>query len=107
MYRKGNNMIATRQMDIRANLKKYFDYAFNGEPVIVSRKENKNVVVISEKEYNDLLKAKRNAEYLAKLDKSREELEQGKTISFSMDELKAMESNDWKPTKKIMDFMGK
>ena len=88
MYRKGNNMIATRQMDIRANLKKYFDYAFNGEPVIVSRKENKNVVVISEKEYNDLLKAKRNAEYLAKLDKSREELEQGKTISFSMDELR-------------------
>ena len=94
-------------MDIRANLKKYFDYAFNGEPVIVSRKENKNVVVISEKEYNDLLKAKRNAEYLAKLDKSRDELEQGKTISFSMDELKAMESDDWKPTKKIMDFMGK
>lgn len=64
-------------------------------------------MVISEKEYNDLLKAKRNAEYLAKLDKSREELEQGKTISFSMDELKAMESDDWKPTKKIMDFMGK
>ena len=47
-------MIATRQMDIRANLKKYFDLAFDGEPIIVSRKQNKNVVVISEKEYNSI-----------------------------------------------------
>lgn len=35
-------MIAAKQMDIRANIKKYFDLAFEGEPVIVSRKENKN-----------------------------------------------------------------
>lgn len=41
--------------------------AFNGEPVIVSRKENKNVVIISEAEYNKLEKAKKNAEYLATL----------------------------------------
>ena len=34
-------MIATKQMDVRANIKKYFDMAFDGEPVIVSRKENK------------------------------------------------------------------
>ena len=91
MYRKGNNMIATRQMDIRANLKKYFDYAFNGEPVIVSRKENKNVVVISEKEYNDLLKAKRNAEYLAMLDKSMEEAAAGGFITKTITELEAYE----------------
>lgn len=52
-------MIATRQMDMRANIKKYFDIAFNGEPVIVSRKENRNVVIISESEYNELAKAKR------------------------------------------------
>ena len=41
-------MIATKQMDVRANIKKYFDMAFDGEPVIVSRKENRNVVIISE-----------------------------------------------------------
>jgi antitoxin YefM len=98
-------MIATKQMDLRANIKKYFDIAFNGEPVIVSRKQNKNVVVISEKEYNDLQRAKRNAEYLAKLNKSQEQLEQGKTISFSMDELKKMEDADWKPTEKVLEFM--
>ena len=42
-------MIATKQMDLRANIKKYFDIAFNGEPVIVSRKENKNVVIIQKR----------------------------------------------------------
>ena len=52
-------MIATKQMDVRANIKKYFDMAFDGEPIIVSRKENKNVVIISETEYNELAKAKK------------------------------------------------
>lgn len=83
-------MIATKQMDLRANIKKYFDLAFNGEPVIVSRKENKNVVVISEAEYNSLQKAKRNAEYLAHLDRSYSQLEQGEVIVKSMDELEHM-----------------
>ena len=100
-------MIATKQMDLRANIKKYFDLAFAGETVIVSRKENKNVVVISETEYNELQKAKRNAEYLTKLDKSMEQLEAGNTISFTMDEMKEMESDDWKPSQKIIDFMEK
>ncbi len=98
-------MIATKQMDVRANIKKYFDLAFNGEPVIVSRKENKNVVIISETEYNELAKAKHNAEYLAKLDKSFKQFEEGKTISFSMDELREMESENWKPTQKVLDWM--
>lgn len=48
-----------------------------------------------------------NIKYLEKLDRSRKELEQGKTISFSMEELKEMEKDDWKPTKKIIDFMKK
>lgn len=84
-------MIATKQMDIRANLKKYFDIAFSGEPVIVSRKENKNVVVISEKEYNELQKAKRNAEYLAMLDKSIAEIESGGFVTKSIEDLEEYE----------------
>ena len=100
-------MIATKQMDLRANIKKYFDLAFNGETIIVSRKENKNVVVISEAEYNELQKAKRNAEYFAMLDESIEQLEHGNTISLTMDEMKALESDEWKPSQKILDFMEK
>lgn len=107
VQQRGGKMTVVKQMDIRANIKKYFDLAFGGEPVIVSRKQNKNVVVISESEYNDLQKAKRNAEYLAELDRSFAQAERGETISFSIDELKAMESNNWKPTTKIMDFMKK
>lgn len=83
-------MIATKQMDIRANIKKYFDLAFNGETIIVSRKQNKNVVVISEAEYNDLQKAKKNAEYLAHLDRSFEQLQKGEVIVKSMEELEKL-----------------
>lgn len=94
-------------MDIRANIKKYFDLAFSGEAVIVPRKQNKNVVIVSESEYNDLQKAKRNKEYLEKLDTSFEQAKNGETISFSLEELRAMESENWTPSKKIMDFLGK
>ncbi|MEZ3485779.1 MAG: type II toxin-antitoxin system Phd/YefM family antitoxin [Lachnospiraceae bacterium] len=84
-------MIAVRQMDIRANIKKYFDMAFGGEPVIVSRKENKNVVIISEAEYNEMAKAKRNAEYLAMVDRRIERLNNGEGIHKTLDELRNME----------------
>ena len=49
-------------------------------------------------------KAKRNAEYLMKIDESVENHEKGDTISFTMEELRAMESEDWKPTEKILEF---
>ena len=87
-------MIATKQMEIRANIKKYFDLAFNGETIVVSRKENKNVVVISEQEYNELQRAKRNAEYLAKLDRSFAQLKKGEVIIKSMEELEHM-ADEW------------
>ena len=41
-------------MDIRANIKKYFDLAYSGDPIIVPRKDNKNIVIISEEEYTRL-----------------------------------------------------
>ena len=100
-------MIATKQVDLRANLKKYFDIAFSGEPVIVSRKQNKNVVVISESEYNELQRAKRNAEYLKRLNESMAQANDGNTITLSLDELQAMESDDLKPSQKMLDFMEK
>lgn len=80
-------MIATEQMDVRENINKYFDMVFDGEPVIVSRKENKNVVIISEAEYNELAKAKKNAEYIAKLNRADEQIRNGHVITKTMDEL--------------------
>ena len=71
-------MIATKPIELSANLKNYLDNAFNGEPVIVSRENNQNVVILSEREYNDLTRAKRNAEYLAKLQRGISALNAGK-----------------------------
>ncbi|MCM1044331.1 MAG: type II toxin-antitoxin system Phd/YefM family antitoxin [Candidatus Gastranaerophilales bacterium] len=100
-------MVAVKSMDVRDHFKEWCNQVINGETLIVSRPKNENVVIVSEKEYNELQKAKRNAEYLAKLDKSQEQLEQGKTISFTMEELKDMEDGNWKPTQKIIEFMEK
>ena len=72
------------------NIKKYFDMTFNGEPVIVPRKENKNVVIVSEKDYKELEKARNNAAYLARLDLADEQIRQGKVVVKTMEELEAM-----------------
>lgn len=85
-------MIAAKQIDVNENIKKYFDIAFEGEPVIVSCKENRNVVIVSENEYNEMAKAKQNAEYLAMLDRRIERLNNGEGIRKTMEELKAMEN---------------
>ena len=48
-----------KQMEIRANIKKYFDLAYSGDVIIVPRIGNKNVVIISEEEYNRIKQADR------------------------------------------------
>lgn len=98
-------MIATKPLDLRSNLKKYMDFAFHGNPVVIARPKNENVVMLSEQEYNELAKAKQNAEYLQRIDHSYEQLAKNQTISFSLEELQEMESDSWKPTQKIEDFM--
>ena len=44
-----------KQAELRSNIKKYFDMAYNGETVLVPRKDNKNVIILSELEYNSLM----------------------------------------------------
>lgn len=80
-------MLIAKQIDVRANIKKYFDIAFNGEQVIIPRKENKNVVIISEKEYKVLEKARRNEEYITKLNYSDSQIKNGRTVMKTIDEL--------------------
>ena len=57
-------MTIVKQMEIRDNIKKYFDIAYSGEPVIVPRKDNKNVVIISEDAFKEYERYKNNIEYL-------------------------------------------
>lgn len=72
-------MLAVNYSTIRNKLKDYCDQATdNHETVIVTRKGEKNVVLMSLEQYNAIMKATRNAEYLAKIDMYIEQLENGK-----------------------------
>lgn len=80
-------MLAVKSMDVRENFKALCDKVFHGETLIISRPKNENIVMMSEKEYNDIMKAKHNAEYLDMLDKSIAEAEKGGIVVKSIDEL--------------------
>ena len=92
-------MLAVKSMDVRDNFKSLCDKVFNGETLIISRPKNENIVMLSEAEYNEMMKAKldefakakRNAEYLAMLDKSMAEAEAGGFVTKSIEELEAYE----------------
>lgn len=89
--KKGDYMLAVKSMDVRENFKSLCDKVFNGETLIISRPKNENVVMMSESEYNEIMKIKRNADYLAMLDKSMAEAEAGGFITKTIAELEAYE----------------
>lgn len=89
-------MLAVQSINVMDNFKEWCDKIIMGETVVISRPQNENIYMINETEYNELQKAKRNTEYLAMLNESQAQLERGETISFSMEELRAMEADDWK-----------
>ena len=80
-------MLAVKSMDVRDNFNKICDKVFTRETLVVSRPKNQNIVMISEAEYNEIMKIKRNAEYLAMLDKSMAEAKAGGFVVKSIDEL--------------------
>ena len=86
-------MLAVNYSTIRNNLKDYCDRVTEEhETVIVTRKDEKNVVIISLDEWNALQKAARNAEYLDMIDRSMEQAKRGKVVVKTMEELEAMEN---------------
>ena len=79
-------MIAINFSTARGRLKDFCDR----ETVIVTRKAEKNVVIISEERFNELEKAERNAAYLGKLERGLEQVRAGFGIVKTMEELEAM-----------------
>ena len=64
-------MLAVNYSTMRNNLNEYCDKATDEhEIVIVTRKGEKIVVLMSLEQYNQLVKAAKNAEYLAMIDRS-------------------------------------
>ncbi|MCI7105600.1 MAG: type II toxin-antitoxin system Phd/YefM family antitoxin [Lachnobacterium sp.] len=84
-------MLAVKSMDVRENFKALCDKVFHGETLVVSRPKNENIVMMSENKYNEIMKAKRNAEYLSMLDKSLEEAEAGGFVTKTMEDLEKYE----------------
>lgn len=81
-------MLAVNYSTIRNKLKEYCDRVTDDrETVIVTRKDEKNVVIISLEEYNTMMKAARNAEYLAMIDRSMEQLASGKGAAHELIEV--------------------
>lgn len=71
-------MVAVNYTSMRNNFKSYCDKATDeGETIVVTRKQDKNVVLLSLDRYNEMEKEIENAQYLEKIDKSFEQLQAG------------------------------
>ena len=87
-------MQAISVSEARQNFKKYCDDVVeNNDVIIVSRNGNgkENMVWIDLAAYNELQRAKENLEYIMKLDESYKQLDQGKVVVKTLEELEAME----------------
>lgn len=85
-------MLAVNYTNFRENMKEYMDKTTNDyETMIVTRKNNKNVVMISEETYNNLMENvyvmgnKSNYDWLME---SKEQLESGKLKEHDLIEVK-------------------
>ena len=79
-----------KQVDVRANMKKYFDMVCTGRAVMVPRKENNNIVILSEREFHEFERTRKIAEYIAALDLSNELYQENQGAVRAMQQLKAM-----------------
>ena len=74
-------MIATNYSEVRNNLKAYCDKATKDyETIIITRKNNENVDLMSEEEYNNLMEnlyIRSNLKYYQRLVESIKEVEKG------------------------------
>jgi antitoxin YefM len=83
-------MVALRTIDIRNDFKRVSEIVNSGEKVLIARPKNQNLVVLSEKDYNELTRIRKNAEYYTKLDEAAERVAQGRVVIKTMEELEEM-----------------
>ena len=84
-------MLAVNYSTIRNNLKDYCDKVTDeNETVIVTRKGEKSVVLLSLEQYNELIRTMKNVDYLRKLDKAFKQVEEGKVVVKTIEELEVI-----------------
>ncbi len=76
--------------DVQGIFKTVIELVKSGEAVKVQAPSDQ-VIVMSEREYNEITKARKNAEYDAKLDRSIQEARNGEIIFKTLEELKGFE----------------
>ncbi len=88
-------MEAVNYSEFRENLKTYLDKSYyNHKPIIITRKEGKNMVLLSMEDYNSmvetnyLLSNEANAEHLFK---SIKQAREGRIVNISVEELEKCE----------------
>jgi antitoxin YefM len=77
-------MIAVRATDLKNDFKNVCHRVSTGVTVVIPRPKNENIVLLSEKRYNEL-------EYLEKLELARKQSAEGLVLSKTMADLEAME----------------
>ena len=88
-------MLAANYTTLRNNLKEYCDRVYDeNEILIITRKAERNVVMMSMEQYSRIEKYMRNLQYLAMLRESEQQLQEGKAIIKTMDELEAMAADE-------------
>ncbi|MCL2194975.1 MAG: type II toxin-antitoxin system Phd/YefM family antitoxin [Oscillospiraceae bacterium] len=78
-------MIAANYSTVRARFKEYLDQVAQGETVIVTRKAQRNAVILDMETYRQLEKAKRNAAYLTMLDEAFAQVQAGQLTEVDID----------------------
>ena len=85
-------MLAVNYSTVRDKLKTYCDKVTDeNETVIVTRKNEKNVVILSLQAWNEMQKQLRNAEYLNKINRSVADVNANHVIMKSLNDLEALE----------------
>ena len=78
-------MVVANYTAVRNNLKDYCDKASDeGEIVLVTRKAEKNVVIMSLDRLNQIEKELRNACYLAKIERGFAQIEAGQGVTHEL-----------------------
>ena len=80
-------MVTVKSKDLIDDFNVYCEKVYKGEVLIVSRPKNENIIMMSESEYNKIMKEIRNAQYLEMLDKSIMEANEGDFIVETIDEV--------------------
>ena len=84
-------MLEVKSTDIREEFEILCEKVFKGETLLIIRPQNENIVMISEKEYNQIMKVKRNEEYITLLDKSMAEADAGEFVVKGIEDLEEYE----------------